>query len=207
MSKKEKILAAATELFARQGFNETATSEVAKKAGVAQGTVFHHFKSKENLLVAICDELVMEYLTGMIEAAQGDGTGWDALERVLNFNQDFRKDRYESIVVATRETRLLDTEDEGLHEHFCGLMGQVVEIKSRCIEQGVADGSIRDVPAHLTAFIIHVLLSGIVHVQTQGVFTLPDMDEELIEFCRRSLCLEEVAEKTNLKAVGGYQNA
>ena len=76
MSKKEMILAAATELFARQGFNETATSEVAKKAGVAQGTIFHHFKSKENLLIAICDVLVMEYLAGVKEAEEGPGTGF-----------------------------------------------------------------------------------------------------------------------------------
>ena len=206
MSKKEMILAAATELFSRQGFNETATSEVAKKAGVAQGTIFHHFKSKENLLIAICDVLVMEYLAGVKEAEEGPGTGWNALERILIFNQRFRKERYDSIVVATRETRLVDTDEEGLHEHFCGLMGQIIEIQSRCIQKGITDGSIREVPAHLTAFLIHILLNGIVHVQTQGVFTLPDLDDEIVEFCRRSLCPEEEIEKAHIEIVGGYKN-
>ncbi|MDF1535568.1 MAG: TetR/AcrR family transcriptional regulator [bacterium] len=207
MSKKEKILAAATELFARQGFNETATSEIAKSAGVAQGTVFHHFKSKENLLVAICDELVKEYMTGVRDAAAGPGTGWEALERVLNFSQSFRKVRYGSIVVAFRETRVLDKEDEDLYKYFCGLMGQIIEIKSQCIERGIADGSIRKVPAATSAMLIHILLSGIVHVQTQGLLTLPDLDSEVVAFCRRSLCPETMPENMQLKIVGGKKDA
>ncbi len=203
MSKKEKILTAATELFARQGFNKTATSEIAQKAGVAQGTVFHHYQNKENLLVAICDELIETYIAGMRKAADGDGTGWEALERVLIYNRGFRKERYESIVVATRETRMLEEEDKGLHEHFCGLMGQVVQVKSQCIEKGIADGSIREVPVHITALLIHILLSGVVHVEAQGVLPLPDLDLEVIEFCRRSLCPEEETERAHVKVVGG----
>ena len=203
MSKKEMILAAATKLFAHQGFNQTATSEIARKAGVAQGTVFHHFKSKENLLIAICDELIGEYITGMKKAADGDGTGWEALERVLNFNRGFRKERYESIVVATRETRMLEEEDKDLHQHFCGLMGQLIQIQSQCIEKGIADGSIREIPVHESALLIHILLSGIVHVEAQGVLPLPDLDLEVIEFCRRSLCPEEETERTHVKVVGG----
>jgi AcrR family transcriptional regulator len=203
MSKKEMILAAATELIAHQGFNRTATSEIAQKAGVAQGTVFHHYKSKENLLIAICDELIAEYIEGMRKAADGDGTGWEALERVLKFNRVFRKERYESIVVATHETRVLEDEDKGIHEHFCGLMGELIQIKSQCIEKGIVDGSIREVPVHVSALLIHILLSGITHVEIQGVLPLPDLDSEVIEFCRRSLCPEEASGKKYVEAIGG----
>jgi AcrR family transcriptional regulator len=62
MTKKEAILIAATELFARKGYQGTAVSEIADRANVAQGTVFHHYRSKENLLISICDELVNTYL-------------------------------------------------------------------------------------------------------------------------------------------------
>ena len=139
----------------------------------------------------------------MRKAAEGEGTGWEALERVLVFNRDFRKKRYESIVVATRETRMLEEEDKDLHQHFCGLMGQVVQVKSQCIEKGIADGSIREIPAHITALLIHILLSGVVHVEAQGVLPLPDLDLEVIEFCRRSLCPEEGNERAHVKVVGG----
>ena len=54
--KKEKILQAALELFAQEGFKSTSTSKVAKKAGVSEGLIFRHFENKEGLLAAIIQE-------------------------------------------------------------------------------------------------------------------------------------------------------
>ena len=54
--KKEKILEAALELFAQEGFKSTSTSKVAKKAGVSEGLIFRHFENKEGLLAAIIQE-------------------------------------------------------------------------------------------------------------------------------------------------------
>ncbi len=54
--KKEKILEAALELFAKDGFKATSTSKVARKAGVSEGLIFRHFNNKEGLLNAILKE-------------------------------------------------------------------------------------------------------------------------------------------------------
>jgi len=54
--KQEKILQAALELFAKEGFHATSTSKVAKHAGVSEGLIFRHFTNKEGLLQAILDE-------------------------------------------------------------------------------------------------------------------------------------------------------
>ncbi|MEE4257799.1 MAG: helix-turn-helix domain-containing protein [Bacteroidales bacterium] len=54
--KQEKILHAALELFAREGFKTTSTSKVAKHAGVSEGLIFRHFGSKDGLLEAILKE-------------------------------------------------------------------------------------------------------------------------------------------------------
>lgn len=50
MSKSEKILKAALGLFIENGFHGTPTSKIAKEAGVANGTLFHYFKTKEELI-------------------------------------------------------------------------------------------------------------------------------------------------------------
>ena len=52
-NKKEKILFAALELFATDGFKATSTNKVAKKAGVSEGLIFRHFGNKDGLLEAI----------------------------------------------------------------------------------------------------------------------------------------------------------
>jgi len=54
--KQEKIMQAALELFAQEGYNATSTSRVAKHAGVSEGLIFRHFENKEGLLQAILDE-------------------------------------------------------------------------------------------------------------------------------------------------------
>lgn len=57
MTEKQKnIINAALELFAKEGFNSTSTSKVAKKAGVSEGLIFRHFKNKDGLLDAILQE-------------------------------------------------------------------------------------------------------------------------------------------------------
>lgn len=53
MTKKEKILETALELFATQGVGNTSTAQITKKAGVAEGTLFVHYKNKQALVDAI----------------------------------------------------------------------------------------------------------------------------------------------------------
>lgn len=203
MTKKEAILQAATQLFASKGYKGVAVSEIAARAIVAQGTVFHHFKSKENLLISICDELVRSYISGIKEAARGPGSGWDALERVLQFNQDFKKEHQDAITVVFRETRDLSRIEGEIQEHFCGLLKQVIEVKSQCIEKGKQDGSIRQVPAQVTAFLVHFLLVGKFHIETEGLLEVPDLEAELVEFCRRSLAADETSEAACHEHSGG----
>lgn len=54
--KQEKILQAALQLFAKEGYHATSTSKVAKAAKVSEGLIFRHFKNKEGLMQAILDE-------------------------------------------------------------------------------------------------------------------------------------------------------
>ena len=53
----KKILMAATELFARQGYHKTTITDIAQAVNLTSGAVFHHFPSKEALLVEVVDWL------------------------------------------------------------------------------------------------------------------------------------------------------
>lgn len=63
-TKREKILEAALEMFVNNGFESSPTSKIAKQAGVATGTLFHYFKTKDELI----NELYLEVKTGLISA-------------------------------------------------------------------------------------------------------------------------------------------
>ena len=51
--KRERILGAAERIFARHGFFAAKVSDVAKEAGVADGTIYLYFKSKDDLLISL----------------------------------------------------------------------------------------------------------------------------------------------------------
>ncbi len=53
---RSKLLAAAEDLFTRQGYDGTAIGDVAEKAGVGVGTVYHHFPDKRAMLLQLIDE-------------------------------------------------------------------------------------------------------------------------------------------------------
>lgn len=55
-TKQEDILRAALELFATESYHATATSKVAKTAGVSEGLIFRHFTNKEGLLKAVLEQ-------------------------------------------------------------------------------------------------------------------------------------------------------
>lgn len=54
--KQEKILIAALQLFAQEGFHATSTRHIARQAGVSEGLIFRHFGNKEGLLHAVLEE-------------------------------------------------------------------------------------------------------------------------------------------------------
>ncbi len=56
--RQEEILTAAVAVFAEKGFSASTTSEVAKAAGVAEGTIFRYFRTKKDLLTAIVTRFV-----------------------------------------------------------------------------------------------------------------------------------------------------
>ena len=53
LSTKDKIFQSALDLFASQGIQATSTAQISKKAGIASGTLFVHFKSKQELIDTI----------------------------------------------------------------------------------------------------------------------------------------------------------
>jgi AcrR family transcriptional regulator len=62
---RERVLDAAVELFAQQGYDGTSVSQVITRAGVAKGGFYHHFASKEALLYEVYGDLIGRQLEGM----------------------------------------------------------------------------------------------------------------------------------------------
>src|SRR5271167_1827275 len=63
------LLAAARELFAAKGFAATGREEIAERAGVTRGALYHHFASKTHVAAAVVEQLEGELVDLVVAAA------------------------------------------------------------------------------------------------------------------------------------------
>jgi len=61
--KREAILRAAVKVFAQKGFFNSKVADVAKEAGIADGTVYLYFKSKDEILHSVFDRAMEEFIS------------------------------------------------------------------------------------------------------------------------------------------------
>lgn len=66
---RDEILKAAIKLFANRGFHETSMAEVARAANVSKALIFWHFKTKEDLFLAVLNRLLEPYVIDFAEEA------------------------------------------------------------------------------------------------------------------------------------------
>jgi len=79
--RRNEILDAADELFGQKGFDGTSTNDILSKVGIARGTLYYHFKSKEDIM----DALIERYNVNILGAAQAIAADRNipVIERIL----------------------------------------------------------------------------------------------------------------------------
>jgi AcrR family transcriptional regulator len=75
------LLAAARELFAERGVADTGREEIAARAGVTRGALYHHFESKAAVAVAVIEAVDHELSTRVVAAARRGTSPFDQLRR------------------------------------------------------------------------------------------------------------------------------
>jgi AcrR family transcriptional regulator len=190
MSKKQIILQAAARLFSERGFKETPISELSKLTGAAEGTIFYHFKNKEELFVAILEDLRKTITEEFERYARGkefqnglamvEGALLFYLELASHLDDRFlllhRHDPYE-LAEANRECR----------KHLEAIYNCFVDIFERAVIRGQEDGSIVEIPPRKAAMLLFCMVDGLVRFDTYNLYDAGALYRELIESCRRML--------------------
>lgn len=69
-STKEKIFDASVDLFSRKGFNDVPVREIAKQAGIREGSIYNHYKNKEAILETIIDYFKSKFMESSLSEAE-----------------------------------------------------------------------------------------------------------------------------------------
>jgi AcrR family transcriptional regulator len=74
------VLDSARQLFGRDGYGATSIDDIAAKAGVAKGAVYHHFPTKAAVFEAVLEAVSGDIMLQVVQATAGMTDFWDALE-------------------------------------------------------------------------------------------------------------------------------
>ncbi len=179
--KREAILRSAIKVFAGKGYFNSKVADIAADAGIADGTVYLYFKSKEEILHSIFDRGMSEFIAEgraeleMIETAAG------RLRRIAELHLErLSADRDMAIVYQVE----LRGSIKFMREFSAAGFAEYLEIISTTIAEGQADGEFRtDINPLLTAKIFYGCLDEMVTnwILSEKNYPLPPMADAVVK--------------------------
>ncbi len=169
-----RILEAATEVFARRGVHGTRVADIAERAGIAYGLVYHHFHNKEEILSAIFAERWAQYVAYLEELARTPAPFRERMRRLIHFwVEAYRQDNDLMTVMINEITRSY----EFLESHDITAVLVAFDPIERIIAEGRDNGEVRaDLDARLATYVVlgvaEMVLTGYV------IGTLPRADAQ-----------------------------
>ena len=175
--KQTKILLAAIETFSEKGYAGTSTSEIAQKAGVAEGTIFRHYKTKKDLLLSVVAPVITKLIgpfvlrdfTKMLDAPYE--TYEDFLRALFRNRMEFAKNNLPILKILIQEIPFHDE----LRTNFLSVIGtNVFSRLTKVVDHYKAKGMLtKSIPSYA---MIRFTASTMIGLIASLVFLLPEKD-------------------------------
>jgi TetR/AcrR family fatty acid metabolism transcriptional regulator len=157
--KRERILRAAIKVFARKGFYATRVSEIAKAAGVADGTIYLYFENKDAVLVSIFEDRISRLLEVLRREIDAAPTFDERISRIvmLQLGQlEGQRDLAEVITVNLRQSSRL------LKQYAAPLFTEYLDTLAGVVADGQREGVVRpDAHPRILARALYGALDGV----------------------------------------------
>ena len=154
--KRERILEEAVKLFYERGFSGTTLDDIAGKLGVTKPFIYTHFRSKVELLEAICRPTIEMSLAAIADAAEQNGSAADRLFRGMVAFTKVILTRQANIAVFFREEKNLSS--AGLDD-INALRKRFDRVLSDLLEEGMGSGEFRITDIRVAALAIGGMVS------------------------------------------------
>lgn len=150
--KKNNIIKIAANLFSQKSFHDVTMDEIAEKVGVAKGTIYLYFSSKDNLYLEI-----LEHTFGSIEAllekeVNTASLAPEKLKNVLAIIIKFYRGNIDVLKILSRDETHLIQEHHDLTEKW---RLRRIELYEKIIEKGIKEGSFKTRNTELAALILY----------------------------------------------------
>jgi TetR/AcrR family fatty acid metabolism transcriptional regulator len=179
--KYHQILEAAIKVFARQGFHQSTVAQIAKEAGVADGTIYLYFKNKDDILIQFFNYKTKQVFDSFrTEVARADSSLEKLRYLIRRHLEEFQRNREMAVVyqVETHQnSRLAEPQIREMSQMYRDLISEIVE-------QGQQEGTIRrDLYVGLVKRFIIGAVDEVINtwLHSNGEYDLVSMADPLVE--------------------------
>jgi len=138
--KPQQIIEAAVRIFARKGYYNSRVSDIAREAGMAAGTIYLYFKTKDDILVTLFREKMAHFVASLGKAIADEPDAVAKLRRLVRLHFEMLEGDPDLAEVVQVELR------QG-HKFFRGASAQEISsyfaLIGSVLEEGVAQGQLR----------------------------------------------------------------
>jgi len=163
-----EVLQAARRIFARLGYSASNVEDIAREAGMAKGTIYLYFKSKEEVFAAVLGQDIESLTDRTIQNMSCVETFAERLMVFLNLRLAYLRDNQDFVRIYFAEfsgPRSWSTVIAEIKEKH---LRRGVEFMGSCLEQAIARNEIRAVPVEATAYAIFDLARGFAERHLRG---------------------------------------
>ena len=134
--RKKEILDIAEELFTTKGYDNTSTTDILERVGIARGTMYYHFKSKEEILDALIDRVIQGIVRNVKSALSYKAT---APQKIISFIGATRVDSAIGKEIADHAHK---PQNALMHQKIMNaLLTVLTPIVAEIIKDGIKEGS------------------------------------------------------------------
>ena len=107
----EKIITTASQLFIQQGYEKTSIQNIAQTAGISKGAIYHHFESKNDIILAVLKKRYQIMEQELLEWLKDTEhlTGKEQLKEIFKFSLKSQKRNYEMLNNGSLDTEFMLT--------------------------------------------------------------------------------------------------
>lgn len=135
-----QIIDAALEVIAENGYHSSQVSKIAKRANVADGTIYLYFKNKEDILVSVFNVKMGTFIKNIVDKIEKDANAYDKLLTLIKEHYRQLSELPYLAVVAQLELRQSKAE---LRKEINRVLKSYLDVIDNIIEQGISEGAIR----------------------------------------------------------------
>lgn len=183
---RRRILGKAREVFSRRGYFLASMEEICSTAGVSKGSVYYHFRSKQDLFLAILEQYSDDWLAKWQEKSAGVA---DPRERLLTLAEYFALDLDSPLMNAATEFAGSESANPEVREQLNKMNTSYIPVVRQIVEDGIASGAFRQGDPELLTLSIFAYLAGVGAIcEMTGRQDAKAFYKEAVELFLQGLC-------------------